>query len=247
MRIAILEDDPAQLELLGHWLALAGHDPHPFEQGQEILKAVTQETFDLLILDWNLPDLSGIDVLRRVRQCSRVPAIFCTARDGQEDVVTALREGADDYIKKPIRRMELLARIESVTRRTRRMDEKAEVLQVDCFQVDCANRAITRHGMPLELMAKDFDVAVLFLRNLGRLLSRSYIRQVVWGTNGPVTSRTIDTHISRIRGKLGLFRERGWELKAVYGHGYRLEQVQPPALLSRFRRGSEWSEDNVIS
>src|SRR5215831_11114484 len=144
MRIAILEDDPAQLELLGHWLALAGHDPQPFEQGQEILKAVTQETFDLLILDWNLPDLSGIDVLRRVRQCARMPVIFCTARDGQEDVVTALREGANDYLQKPIRRMELLTRIEAVTRRGRRMDEKPQVFAVDCFQIDCVTRTISR-------------------------------------------------------------------------------------------------------
>src|SRR5262244_3541028 len=157
MRIALLEDDPSQLELLGHWIALGGHYPQRFQHGQELLKAVDQEDFDLLILDWNLPDLSGIDVLRRVRQRSRMPVIFCTARDGQEDVVTALREGADDYLKKPIRRMELLARIESVTRRTRRIDDKAELLQVDYFQIDCTNRAITRHGVPLDLMAKDFD------------------------------------------------------------------------------------------
>src|SRR5215470_13114263 len=130
MRIAILEDDPSQLELLSHWLALAGYDPHRFEQGQELLKAVTQQAFDLLIVDWNLPDLSGIDVLKQVRRSSKTPVIFCTSRASQDDVVTALREGADDYLKKPVRRMELLARIESVTRRTRRIDEKAEVLKV---------------------------------------------------------------------------------------------------------------------
>src|SRR5215467_13529575 len=127
MRIAILEDDASQLELLGHWLALAGHDAERFEHGQELLKAIDKEDFDLLILDWNLPDLSGIDVLRRIRQRSRMPVIFCTAREGQDDVVAALREGADDYLKKPIRRMELLARIEAVTRHARRLHEKPEV------------------------------------------------------------------------------------------------------------------------
>jgi DNA-binding response OmpR family regulator len=96
MQIAILEDDPSQLELLGHWLALAGHDPHRFEHGEELLKALNQEGFDLLILDWNLPALSGIDVLRRVRQGSKVPVVFCTSRDGQDDVVTALRDGGND-------------------------------------------------------------------------------------------------------------------------------------------------------
>ena len=91
MRIAILEDDPSQLELLGHWLALEGHEPRRFEHGAELLKAISQEDFDLLILDWNVPDLSGIEVLRRVRKNSKVPVIFCTARDGQDDVVMALR------------------------------------------------------------------------------------------------------------------------------------------------------------
>jgi two-component system response regulator RegX3 len=233
MRIAILEDDPSQLELLAHWLALAGHNAERFEHGQELLKAVDQEDFDLLILDWNLPDLSGIDVLRRIRQRSIMPVVLCTAREGQDDVVAALHAGADDYLRKPIRRMEFLARIESVTRRARRTDEKPGAFQIDCFHVDCTNRAITRDGAPLDLMGKDFDLAVLFLANSGRLLSRSYIGQMIWGTSRPVTSRTIDTQISRIRGKLGLVYERGWELKAVYGHGYRLERKQPPALLHR--------------
>jgi len=152
----------------------------------------------LLSLDWNLPDLSGIDVLRRIRQRSRMPVIFCTAREGQDDVVAGLQAGADDYLRKPIRRMEFLARIEAVTRRARRIDEKADAFQIECFHVDCTNRAITRDGRQLDLTSKDFDLAVLFLANLGRLLSRSYISQTVWGTSCPVTSRTIDTHISRI-------------------------------------------------
>jgi two-component system, OmpR family, response regulator RegX3 len=96
MRIAILEDDPSQLELFGHWLALAGRDPERFEQGGDLIKAIGLEDFDLFIFDWNLPDLSGIDVLRRIRQSSKTPVIFCTSRDGQDDIVTALREGAND-------------------------------------------------------------------------------------------------------------------------------------------------------
>ena len=96
MRIAILEDDPSQLELLGHWVALAGHDPQRFEHGSELLKAMRHEEFDVLILDWNLPDLTGIDVLRQVRQGSKVPVIFCSSRDGEHDVVKALQEQANE-------------------------------------------------------------------------------------------------------------------------------------------------------
>lgn len=245
MRIAILEDDPSQLELIGHWLALAGHEPHRFEHGEELLQAIGQEDFDLLILDWNLPGLSGIDVLRRICPGSKTPVIFCTSRDGQDDVVTALREGANDYLQKPIRRMELLARIESVTRRARITDEKPESFDLDCFQIDCTTRTISRDGAVVELTDKDFDLAVLFLNNLGRLLSRRHIHEAVWGHNGPVTSRTIDTHVSRIRGKLGLVYERGWELKAVYGHGYRLQRTQTPALLSPPRVRPECSAEEV--
>ena len=232
MRIAILEDDPSQLELVGHWLALEGHEPQRFEHGVELLKAISLEDFDLLILDWNLPDLSGIDVLKRVRQSSKIPVLFCTARDEQDDVAKALSEGADDYLSKPVRRLELLARTDSVTRRATRMQAKDDTFEVDGFRVDCASRTITRDGALLELNTKDFDLAVLFLRNLGRLLARSQIHEAVWGAKGSVASRTIDTHVSRIRGKLGLVYEHGWELKAVYAHGYRLERIQPRAAVS---------------
>src|SRR5690349_11125919 len=141
--------------------------------------------------------------------------------------------------------MDVLASIESVTRRARIMHEKPVSFVVDCFHMDCENRTITQDGASLELSDKDFDLAVLFLGNLGRLLSRSYIHKVVWGGKGAVASRTIDTHVSRIRSKLGLVYERGWELKAVYAHGYRLERTQPPALLSPIRARNGWSTEQV--
>jgi DNA-binding response OmpR family regulator len=239
MRIAILEDDPSQLELVGHWVALAGHDPQRFEHGSELLKAMRHEDFDVLILDWNLPDLTGIDVLRQIRQRSKVPVIFCSSRDGEDDVVKVLQEGAHHYLRKPVQRLELLARIETVARRAENMQAKAEDFEVDCFQVEFTNRTITRDGTLVDLTHKDFDLAVLFLRNLGRLLSRNYITETVWRENGGFTSRTIDTHVSRIRSKLGLVSQHGWQLKAVYAHGYRLERKQAAALLSPHKGRAE--------
>jgi DNA-binding response OmpR family regulator len=232
MRIAILEDDPSQLELLGHWVALAGHEPARFEHGTQLVHAIRKGEFDLLILDWNLPEVSGIEVLRQVRECSRVPVIFCTAREREDDVVTALKEGAQDYLRKPIRRMELIARIEAVARRA---DTKAsrEDFEVDGFQVDFSTRTISRDGTPVDVTQKDFDLVVLFLRNLGRLLSRNYITETVWPENSGMASRTIDTHVSRIRSKFGLVPPHGWQLKAVYAYGYRLERKQAAALLSQ--------------
>jgi two-component system, OmpR family, response regulator RegX3 len=96
--------------------------------------------------------------------------------------------------------------------------------------VDCVSGVISRNGVDIELTTKDFELAVLFLRNVGRLLSRSHIHKAVWGPTGVVTSRTIDTHVSRIRNKLGLVPRNGWQLKSVYGHGYRLDQFSGDAL-----------------
>ncbi|HZR03332.1 MAG TPA: response regulator transcription factor [Burkholderiales bacterium] len=232
MRIAILEDDVSQSELLSHWLQLAGHHPHAFEQGTNLLRALQHESYDALLLDWNVPDLSGVDVLRRVRQQlhSSVPILFVTGRNREDDIVLALREGADDYMIKPVRRLELLARLEALARRARHVQEKAEVLEVDVFKVDCQTRTVLREGKQVDLTAKDFDLSVLFLRNIGRLLSRGHIRETVWGPNAVVTSRTLDTHVSRIRNKLGLTPDHGWRLAAVYRYGYRLEHLDAAAL-----------------
>jgi two-component system, OmpR family, response regulator RegX3 len=227
MRIAILEDDPSQLELLSHWLQLAGHHPYPFEQGARLLRTLEHGTFDALLLDWNVPDVSGIAVLNQVRQQLRsgIPVLFGTARNAEADIVAALRSGADDYLVKPLRRMELLARLEAVTRRNTVEIFQGEQIEVDVFRVDFKGRRLLRDNHPLALTAKDFELAVLFLRNVGRLLSRGHIRERIWSTSQAVSSRTVDTHVSRIRNKLGLTPERGWRLMAVYGYGYRLEQL----------------------
>jgi two-component system, OmpR family, response regulator RegX3 len=234
MRIAILEDDPSQRQLLTHWLRTAGYDPREFEQGADLLNALKHESFDALLLDWNLPEVSGIDVLRELREQlhSSIPVIFYTARDHEDDVVRALRTGADDYLVKPAGRMELLARLEAVTRRGRGVQLESQVFEVDIFRVDYQTRSITRDNEPVQLTAKDFDLAALLLRNVGQLLSRKYLHQAVWARNVVLSSRTLDTHLSRVRSKLKLTPEYGWSLRAVYGYGYRLERLIKPGLRS---------------
>ena len=227
MRIAVLEDDISQIELVSRWLQMAGHHVHAFERGKELLRALEQETFDALLLDWNVPDVSGIEVLKRIRQKvgSRSPVLFSTARTGEADVVLALRQGADGYLVKPLRRLELLARIEAVTRRNVAEGSQAQQLEVGAFRVDPAARRLLRNNEQLTLTAKDFDLAVFFLRNVGRLLSRGHLRESVWNAKAVVSSRTLDTHVSRVRNKLLLVPEHGWRLIAVYGYGYRLERL----------------------
>jgi two-component system response regulator RegX3 len=244
MRIAILEDDMSQMELISRWLQMAGHHVHAFEQGAALLRALEHEAFDMLLLDWNVPDMSGMEVLKRVRQKSesRVPILFSTARTEEADVVSALRQGADGYLVKPLRRLELLARIEAATRRNVAEGSQAQQLEVGVFRVDAVGRRLLRSNQALELTAKDFDLAVFFLRNVGRLLSRGHLRESIWNAKAVVSSRTLDTHVSRIRTKLLLTPEHGWRLTAVYGYGYRLEQLSEATALQSRNTDSETKE-----
>ena len=187
MRIAIVEDDPSHLEIVSHWLRGAGHHIHAFKHGREFMRVLKHETFDALLLDWNLPEMSGIEVLRAVRErlCSPIPTIFATARDLERDAVVALSAGADDYLVKPIRRLELLARLEAMTRRF----GGAKVFEVGEFRVDGQMRSITREGRCLEVTGKDFDLASVLLNNVGRVLSRGHLRETVWGQDAVPASQ----------------------------------------------------------
>lgn len=227
MRVAILEDDPAQIDLVTLWLNNSGFNCHVFTYGKEFTRALTRESFDIFLLDWELPDITGADVLQWIRQNVRdaTPVIFTTARDREEDIAAMLKAGADDYIVKPLRKMELLARIHAVMRRSRNEKPADDVFEIGEFRVNVESRTVHRHGQQVELTQKGFDLAVFLFRNLSRLLSRGHILENVWGRSSNLNTRTVDTHVSRLRSKLGLVPEHGWRLVAIYQHGYRLEQI----------------------
>ena len=230
MRIAILEDDASQADLVRVWLAGAGHTCHTFQRGREFMRTMARDTFDLLVLDWELPDVNGDAVLGWVRVNVRdnLPVLFTTARDSEQDIVRALKEGADDYLVKPLRKQELLARVEALGRRSKPQPRLSDVLRVGEFEIDLGRRTVLRGGRAVELTQKDFDLAVFLFRNVGNLVSRGHILESVWGRSPDLNTRTVDTHVSRLRSKLGLVPENGWRLTAVYQHGYRLEQLAEP-------------------
>lgn len=229
MRIAIVEDDVSQADLVRIWLVGAGHACHTFARGREFMRVMARDSFDLLVLDWELPDVNGDAILAWVRANVRepVPVLFTTARDAEADIVQALKAGADDYLVKPLRKQELLARVEALGRRARPKPRTAEHLKLAEFDVDVDRRVVTRNGAEVDLTQKDFDLAVFLFRNVGNLVSRGHILESVWGRTSDLNTRTVDTHVSRLRSKLGLVPENGWKLTAVYQHGYRLEQVTP--------------------
>lgn len=227
MRIAFLEDDLPQAEVIKGWLTAAEHCCRHYTTAKSFRKEARRESYDLLILDWELPESSGIDVLRWIRQHEdwRVPILFMTHRDGERDIVQALSEGADDYMTKPVSRGVTLARINALARRSGAASKANENLQFGAFRIATAENRITRDGEPIELTEKEYRLALMLFTNTGRLLSRNHILDTLWGAGPELSTRTVDTHISRLRRKLMLIPENGWRLKAVYHHGYRLERI----------------------
>lgn len=237
MRIAILEDEPAQMShfisTIERQLSL-GDEPVvcvPFEHGEDLRRALRRETFDLLVLDWNVPDLDGVELLQwlRQRQETPVPVLMLSSRGSERDVAGALGAGADDYVAKPFRPLELAARI----RRLLGRQQPAVAAPVERFGAWVFDRALSivqveasglAPGRQLVLTDSEFRLALALFRNLGRPVSRAYLAECI-GQNGEGPTRALDTHIYRMRTKLGLYPAHGVRLQTVYGLGYRLELV----------------------
>jgi len=224
MRIALLDDDPTQTKWVKEILEEASHLCHEFNLSKDLINRLRRDTFDLLILDWNIPDMSGPEVLAWVRQHieTSVPVIFMTNRTREEDIVAGLNAGADDYIFKPARKVELLARVNAVLRRVYPLYSSEQEKHFN-YTFNLKDKNIYFDDHQIELTQKEFDLALLLFRHLSRPLSRSHILESVWGKEIDIPTRTMDTHISRIRNKLELRIENGFKLATVYSYGYRLE------------------------
>ena len=224
MRVAVLDDDQIQLDLARQTLEGTGHDFYGFADGKTLLRALRRESFDLLILDWELPDISGIEVMRWARANieESMPILFVTNRHAESDVIEGLSAGADDFMVKPIRVGELIARVKALLRRAYLQQPPTE-LAFGRYRFDIIGSQIFVDGHPVVLKQREFDLALFLFQNIGRLLSRKHLLEAVWGIEAEVSSRSLDTHVSRLRTKLGLHPEHGFRLAAIYSVGYRLE------------------------
>lgn len=227
MHIAALEDDFDEANLINHILTEAGHTCEVFNTGTSLLAALPASRFDLLILDWRLPDMTGFDVLNKVRNelGLEVLVLFLSNQDLQEQIVAALMTGGDDYMLKPVRNAELLARIHALGRRLhpREADASEQVMRVGPYLVNKLMSTVELHGKTIELKPKEFGIASALLGNVGAIVSRQMLMERVWGRELLMTSRTLDTHISQVRRKLMIKPENGVKLSAIYTLGYRLD------------------------
>jgi two-component system, OmpR family, response regulator RegX3 len=228
VQIAILEDDADVGSVLKRWLEEADYRCESFVSGKKMCSRAAREPFDLFIVDWGIPDMSGIEVLEWIREVHRstAPVLFVTVRNAEKDIIAALNGGADDFMTKPVRKGELIARTNALLRRVKRTSVDGDQQVFPPFKVVSSARQIFRANTAIDLTEKEFDLALFLFNNTGKLLSRQYISECVWGRAASTLSRTIDTHVSRVRKKLDLSPANGFRLVPVYNIGYRLERVQ---------------------
>lgn len=228
MHIASLEDDLAQAQLIHNTLTNNGHECTVFNLGKDLLAALSRPTaFDLLLLDWEIPDISGLEVVRwvRVNLGYTMPIMFLTSRTLEEDLVVGLQAGADDYMIKPVRQNELLARLDALRRRHSPSVSQEQPFSCGAYEIDPSLDTIRLKGEKMDLAPKEYELALLLFRNPGQLFSRDVLSSRVWNREIPATSRTLDTHLSNLRRKLRLGAEHGVRLNASYALGYRLELI----------------------
>lgn len=227
MIIAVLDDDPMQVDAIQRVIEAAGYRAVGFSRAASLLSALRRETFDLLIVDWSLPDRSGLEVIQWVRDNldPPPPMLLVTSRTDDADVVAGLEAGADDYLAKPASGPILAARIGALLRRAYRRPAEGRTENHAGFLFDTSDSTVRIGERRVALTSKEFALALVLFRNLGRALARSYLIEAVWGGDPTLNSRSLDMHVSRVRSKINLRPEEGFRLTPVYSYGYRLERL----------------------
>ncbi|MCV6605838.1 MAG: response regulator transcription factor [Porticoccaceae bacterium] len=225
--VCILEDEQAQADMMSSWLAEVGCRVICCNSGKHLREVIRRESVDLFVLDWLLPDSDGLQVLTYLREERLFPGpiLFSTQLETEDCIVRALDAGADDYLVKPLREKEFVARVSALKRRAnhRRMPEP--VFKVGPIQLDMISRTAFVDGEPVKMRPKEFELAACLLARKGQLLTREYLLNEVWGVDADIDTRTVDMHMSRVRKALKIGPETGYYIKTVYQHGYRFEEL----------------------
>ncbi len=223
-KLLLVEDDPALSELLEYRFANEGYDVRTTADGDEALLMASEETPDLVILDWMIEGTSGIEVCRRLRrdkETAHVPIIMLTARETEDDRVRGLDTGADDYLTKPFSPRELLARVAAVMRRIRPV-LAGETIAVGDIVLDPVAHKVTRRGQGVQLGPTEYRLLKFFMESPGRVFSRGQLLDGVWGTESEIELRTVDVHIRRLRKAIEIDGAKD-PIRTVRSAGYSLE------------------------
>ena len=218
MEVLIVEDDDAMAAALDAAVISAGHRATRVSRGADAL--LVHRKFEVILLDLGLPDIDGLEVLRKLRQVTPCPILILTARDDERSVVLGLRSGADDYLVKPVKLVELLARIEAVTRRAGRSGgTRQQSMVLGDLEIDVDRRVAALSSRVLPLTATEFDLLALLASHAGSVVTREQILDALWGDAFLASSRSLDVHLTGLRAKLQL---PGFIIN-VRGVGYRIE------------------------
>ena len=202
-KVLVVEDDHAMAVALNDGFQYEGHDVTLARDGAQGLELASRDQFDIMILDVMLPKLSGLDVCRQLRSAGNpIPIIMLTARGQEIDKVLGLKIGADDYVTKPFSFMELAARVEAVLRRAAKNKEAIDVLRFGEVVVDFKKNTATKNQAPLELSPREFRILKYFAEHLGEVVTRDQLLDHVWGYDSFPLTRTVDTHIAKLRQKI---------------------------------------------
>lgn len=223
-RVLIVEDEVWMVGMLARVLREEGYAPETAADGREGFARAADDSFDLLILDWMLPDRSGVQILRGLRAAGvDTPVLMLTARDQVEDRVEGLDAGADDYLPKPFALSELLARVRALTRRQAKLGDQAEtVIRVGDLALDPVRHVVRRGDERIELTAKEFALLHTLVGRPGQVFTRSVLLDTVWGSPGEVQTNTIEMYVSYLRKKLDRAGEPS-RIRTVRGVGYAFE------------------------
>lgn len=220
MLILLVEDDPAQLEPLQVALSQVGHIVDAVEDGETALWLIKEKNHDLLILDWMLPKVSGVDICRQYRNLGNVaPVLMLTAKDTTSDKVDGLDAGADDYIVKPVDVLELLARVRALSRRSPLW--QGDTLTLANLNLNLTSLRLERENEQIQLSVKEFQLMEYLMRHPQQVLSRDQIEQALWSWGSEPESNAVTTLVRRLRQRLAAVGAKDW-LETVYGMGYRL-------------------------
>ncbi|MEO1968043.1 MAG: phosphate regulon transcriptional regulator PhoB [Sphingomonadaceae bacterium] len=223
-KLLLVEDDPALLELLEYRFRNEGYDVRATADGDEALMLASEESPDLVILDWMIEGTSGIEVCRRLRRdkaTAHVPIIMLTARESEDDRIRGLDTGADDYVTKPFSPRELMARVAAVMRRIRPA-LAGEMLEVGDIVLDPVAHKVKRRGRDLQLGPTEYRLLKFFMESPGRVFSRSQLLDGVWGTASDIELRTVDVHIRRLRKAIDIPETKD-PVRTVRSAGYSFE------------------------